>query len=382
MVKSLKKMLFILCVLTLGAGLFSGCGSSKVEPKNTNETSGTQTQQQTADKDKDYVIKVGYYNCDHMTAAVIAKDMGFYDELGLKVQVTGNGKVPEAMAAGQMDVGYVSTEGLMRAYLKGSPIVIGANNHLGGAYYMVVSNSVKDLKEIVGKKVGFGIDPEKTSASWIQMATELGLPLEGKKYETFKMADSDKYFSLKTGKLAAYTCCDPWASMAEYEKTGRIVVTDGKLPSGEWGSCCIYAMNKNFVQEHPELAKKMVQAHVKALEFIYTHPAKTAEIFAKNYKVPEEVAFMTLYKKTVKEGRSLNWEVDPKKIENEIKFEIDVKTLAKAPRVDEIVNLNLVKEAGVDDFTAFVKDKVDTVFPLGMKYEDWKKKALEIDGKA
>ncbi len=66
----------------------------------------------------DYVVKVGYYNCDHMTAAPIAKEAGIFDELGMEVKVTGNGSVPQAMAAGRMDAGYVGIHGLMRAHIK------------------------------------------------------------------------------------------------------------------------------------------------------------------------------------------------------------------------------------------------------------------------
>jgi len=78
--------------------------------------------------DKDYVIKLGYYNCDHMTAAPVGKDAGIFDELGLKVEVIGNAKVPEAMAAGQMDAGYIGFERTVRAFLKGCPIFVSAMN--------------------------------------------------------------------------------------------------------------------------------------------------------------------------------------------------------------------------------------------------------------
>lgn len=57
-------------------------------------------------EDSDYVINLGYYDCDHMTAACVGEDTGIFKALGLKVSVTGNGNVPEAMSAGKMDVAY------------------------------------------------------------------------------------------------------------------------------------------------------------------------------------------------------------------------------------------------------------------------------------
>ena len=82
----------------------------------------------------DYTIRLGYYNCDHMTAAPVAKAAGIFDKYGLKVELTGNGKVPEAMAAGRMDVGYIGFTGMIKGIMKGSPMVSVANNHCASSY--------------------------------------------------------------------------------------------------------------------------------------------------------------------------------------------------------------------------------------------------------
>jgi NitT/TauT family transport system substrate-binding protein len=324
----------------------------------------------------DYTIRLGYYNCDHMTAAPIAKDMGMYKSLGLNVEVMGNGNVPQAMAAGQMDAGYIGAEGLMQAQVKGAPIVIAANNHLGGAYYLVAANHIKNPRDLIGKKVALGIDPEKTSSSWIAISSQLKLPVEGKNYETFKMFDKDEYLAMKTGKLDGYTTCDPWASMAVYEKTGHILATDGKLPNGKWGICCAFSMHRDFVAKHPDLARKLVLAHARAIQFIYLHPLQSSKIFARNYMVPEEVGLMTIYRKTVEEGRTLTWEIDKRAIQDEMEFEMKVGTLSAAPKMNELVNDNLVKESGAEDFKTFIKAKIDPIFPLKMSYADWRKRVM------
>ncbi len=130
-----RKIISLLCTLVLGTTLIAtGCS------KGSKETS--------TEKDKDYTVNLGYYNCDHMTSACVAKDAGIFDKMGLKVNVSGNGKVPQAMAAGKMDVGYIGYAGLIRGLAKGSPITVAANNHLGGSMYLVVSNKIKDPKDL------------------------------------------------------------------------------------------------------------------------------------------------------------------------------------------------------------------------------------------
>ncbi|MFX4262419.1 ABC transporter substrate-binding subunit SaoX [Pelotomaculum propionicicum] len=374
----MKKLMRALPLLALSIVLLvvlAGCGGGAKQTTTQNTGSGI------PEKDKDYVINLGYYNCDHMTAACIAKDTGIFTELGLNVNVTGNGKVPEAMAAGQMDAGYIGNSGLMRAFLKGSPIMVAASNHIGGSRYLVVSNDIKDPKDLIGKKLAIGTNPEKNDGDWIQWAKELGIPVEGKNYEVFDMADKDEYVALKAGKVDAYAACDPWGSYAEYEKTGQILRAHVELPNGEFGQCCVLSMSNTFIAEHPELARLMITAHSKAIQHIYTKPVRSAEIFADNYKVPLEVALMTIYKKTVDEGRTLNWTINQKNFENQINYEISEKVLDAAPPFNEFVNTKLIEESKVDNFDQFIKEKVDPVFPLGMSYEDWKAKAYELEGK-
>ncbi|OPX82422.1 MAG: taurine transporter substrate binding subunit [Pelotomaculum sp. PtaB.Bin013] len=366
-------MLLIVSISLLA--LMADCGGSK--PASVNKAANTAI----PEKDKDYVVKLGYYDCDHMTGACIAKDAGIFDELGLKVNVIGNAKVPEAMAAGQMDAGYVGNSRMMRAFLQGSPIVVGANNHIGGSFYLIASNDIKEPQDLLGKKLAAGTDPEKNSASWISMAKGLGLPIEGKYYEVLNMADKDEYFALKAGKLDGYTACDPWGSMAQYEKTGHILAVSGKLPSGEWGECCAYNLNKNFANEHPELAKLMILAHTRAIEHMYLKPVRSAEIFADNYKVPVEVALMTMWKKTVAEGRTITWKIDLNNWQRQIDMELGYGTLDKAPNVNEFIQAQYLNECGADDFDKFIKEKVDPVFPVGMSYEEWKAKAYQLEGK-
>jgi NitT/TauT family transport system substrate-binding protein len=330
-----------------------------------------------------YVIKMGYYNCDHMTAAPVAKDAGIFDELGLNVEVIGNAKVPEAMAAGRMDVGYIGFERTVRAYLKGCPIFISAMNHLGGSYYLVVRNDITDPRQLIGKKLALGTDPEKNSPEWVTFSEKVGIPAEGKYYETFNMADKDEFFALKIGSLDGYMTCDPWASMAEYDKCGRIVpeFTITKMPSGKWGTCCVLSMNSNFAQAHPDLAVKIILAHSKAIRFIYTHPLKSAEIFSKNYSVPLEVALMTIFKKTVEEDRTMRWDIHDENIQEAVNWNLNMKTLDGAAESRTYVRTEYLEKAGTGDFDTFIKEKVDPVFPLGMSYEDWKKKAYEIEGR-
>lgn len=379
--KNLKKLTLALGILTLSTGLVA-CGSDKGsaqsgKPDTTGIVQSIKDMKLPEIKD-DYTVKLGYYNCDHMTAACIGKDAGIYEALGLKVEVTGNGKVPQAMSAGQMDAGYISFQNVTRGINKGTPITIGANNHEGGSYYLIVSNDVNEPKDLVGQKLGVGTEPEKSWA-WRQMAKDMNIPVEGKNYEGINF-DSDKsaYIALKTGEIKGYTACDPWGSMAEYEKTGKIMNVFDSV-DGEKTICCVFALNTNFVKDHPEVAERLMLAHTKSIEYLYANPYKAAKIFAENYSVPEEVALMTVYKKTVEEGRTITWDIDNGAIDKRLKENISHGDYEEVDK-NQLIQTDLLDKCGKDDFNTFIKEKIDPVFPTGMSYDEWLKKAKEIAG--
>ncbi|MGL5054778.1 MAG: ABC transporter substrate-binding subunit SaoX [Fusobacteriaceae bacterium] len=325
-------------------------------------------------------IILGYYNCDHMIAAPVGEKAGIYKEMGLDVKVSGNGNVPQAMIAGRMDAGYIGIGNVFTSVHKGVPLVVGANNHKGGAFYFVVSNNIHDPKDIIGKKLAIGTDPEKTTG-WTQIAEKLGVPKEGKNYQTIAIGSGiDKVTALQRGLIDGFTDCDPWASYAEYLGVGKIMAVEQELGHGEWGICCAFTLNKKFIEERPEDAVKLIQAHQKSIECVYLHPIKSAKIFAEAYKIPYEVALMTIYKKTVAEGRTLTWKLDRTEFENELKFVHEYKFQPEDVTYEKVTNEAIYNKANLKDFDKFIKNNIDKNFPVGMKYDAWLKKANEIDG--
>ncbi|WZL74964.1 ABC transporter substrate-binding subunit SaoX [Clostridiaceae bacterium 35-E11] len=369
----MKKILAMTLVAILVLTALTGCGASKQQ---SSEQAATEQQE----KFDDYEIKLGYYNCDHMTGAAVGEAAGIYKEMGLNVTITGNGKVPQAMAAGQMDAGYIGIRGMLAAVGQGSPMVIAADNHIGGSMYLVVSNDIEKPEDLIGQPVAIG-NPSK-SEGWLAGYSQiLNLPTDPEKYQLVTMgSDADKYLALSSGQIKGFTCCDPWGSMAEFEGTGKIMATYMEMDD-KMGECCVLSLNKKFVEEHPALAKKITLAHTKSLEYIYTHPYHAAEIFAQYYKVPVEVALMTIYKKTVEEGRTLTWKFQRDRFEHARSVYEKFKLMDIIPTYDEAVMENILENCGAKDFDEFIESEVDPIFPVGMDYDTWLEKAKEIDGK-
>lgn len=368
--KSITWFLLLLSIIILAA-------CTKPQESGQNEGSIDQ-QEQSGIAASDYEINVGYYNCDHMVAGPVGEAAGIYKAHNLNVKLTGNGKVPQAMAAGQMDAGYIGARGLVAANGEGSPIVYAANNHIGGSMYLVVSNDIEKPEDLYNQKIAMG-DPS-TREDWLAGYSQiLNLSTDPADYELIQTgSDSDSYLALSTGQIKGYTCCDPWGSMAEFNKVGKIMATYYEM-DGEMGICCGFALNTNFIKEHRELAIELLKAHQDSIKYIYEHPKKAAEIFSQYYNVPYEVSLMTIYKKCNDEGRTLTWEMNEEQFSHAYevykKFNL-VKTL---PKMEDVIAKDIYSEAGLDDFEEYIQSKIEKDFPVGMTYEEFAKKANEID---
>lgn len=335
-----------------------------------------------SDADKDYVINLGYYNCDHMAAASVGEYTGIYKALGLNVKVTGNGKVPEAMSAGKMDMAYAGWTTTLSAAIHNVPLFIAAENHTGGSEYLVVSNKIKKAEELVGKRISLGNEPETTNLNWAEWSRKLGIPLDSRQYENFAMSDSSEFLALSAGDLDAYIACDPWASMAVYSGVGWPMVTQNTdRPTGH-GTCCKVCMNYNFAKAHPALAERILLAHTLCIQFMYEHPYTAAVIFSAYYNVPIEVGMMTFWRKFVDEGRTIRWDLNIDYMRNQLKTmaELHVRDDLNKLKVEDYVDLSYFNASGARDFKQFISENIDPVFPEGMDYKSFRARALAIDG--
>ena len=382
----MKKIVIIFSMIAF----IISCGGSDNASKTTETSISEDVQaivddynlEELSDADKKYKINLGYYNCDHMTAACVGEDTGIFKALGLNVTVTGNGNVPEAMSAGQMDMAYAGFTTTLNAVKNKVPLFIAAENHTGGAEYFVVSKAIEKPEDLLNKKISMGANAETENLNWAEWTEQLNIPRDTTYYENFSMSDSDAYFAFKLGQLDGYGACDPWGSMAEYENTGKILKrqnTDREIDGH--GTCCKVCMNYNFAKAHPKLAERILLAHVMSIEYMYLHPYKAAEIFAENYNVPLEVGLMTLWKKLNEEGRTITWKLNREYVHNQMKTmkRLGIRDDINSLNIDDYIDLSYFENSGAKDFDVFIKEQVDPIFPLGMSYEDWRAKAVEID---
>ena len=351
------------------------------------------------DVEKDYVVELGYFNCDHMCCGIIAEKAGIYDALGIKINLTKSPETVNALISGAMDVGYMFFSKNLMA--EDSPVFQASANHIGGSRYLVVNPDVIDVndpKSLEGKTIG-AVSETSTNSEWRKWSEEYGFSFKEEDYNLVTMGQQDAMFALKAGQVDAFTCCDPYASHAEFEGFGKIMciswganLEEGELLTDDNAStCCSYAMTKAFREQCPELSRRMIYAHMLAVQYLYTHPYNAALMFADGFDAEPYVGLRTVYMKTVAEGRTITWQWSEQNMQNNEEFDRQW-TNPSIPEEDIItvedsqsslaLSGEIFEDAGIRDFKEFIAEEVDSIFPLGMTFEDWYNAAIIIDGVA
>lgn len=339
--------------------------------------------------DKNLVIEMGYNDCDHMVAAIIGERTGLYKALGLNVNVTKTGKVAEAMASGDMVVGYSGFKKMIKSSNKGAPIFMPAGSHLGGSKYFVIRPDVESPEEIVGLRLTVTED-DMYSPYWLSYCEEIGIPTDVSLYQGFDMSQVDAMFALKAGTIDGFMCCDPYASISELEGFGKIIGTEwGAHVSDDlkrgWGLHCGYFINSDFATAHPELATRLVLAHCLAIKYMYEHPYNAGMMFADGFDCDPSVGLRTIYIKTCAEGRTLCWDINETNIENYINyyesFNIPEDQIPEVKNIDKFIDLTYLESCGIESFADYIEaEGIEETFPIRMSYSEWLYKAEEIDG--
>lgn len=399
-----KRLIAVLLVAAMSMSLLTACRDSG-ESKATVDIEQTDYDPEEevksfefgdlTDEEKNYVVEMGYNNCDHMVAAIIGEKAGIYKALGLNVNITKSGETVKALVSGAMDTGYIGVGAA--ALSQDPPYFIAAANHTGGSRYLVVSNDIKEPSEIEGKTLAMTSTPEGNS-EWRAWARDYGVSFNASDYNIVSMGQQDAMFALKAGQIDGFVCCDPYASIAEFEGFGHIMFTswginmpeDGSLPdSDDWARCCALAMNKDFAEQHPELARRLVYAHMLSIKYLYEHPYNASMMFADGFDCDPYVGLRTVYMKTVAEGRTITWHWSQANLQNDEDFDTQFTNPSIIETDISYVSIfedslkratELADSAGLDDFDEYIKEKVDPISPLGITFEDWYDHAKTIDG--
>jgi NitT/TauT family transport system substrate-binding protein len=236
-----------------------------------------------ATRAKAYDLAVSQYG--RVTATLpwaVAMEKGYFADEGIKIDHIiagmGGGTTLRNMLASDLPYGEVATSAAIAAIKAGIPIEIvnTASDNIGEIALVVKPNSpIRNLHDLVGKSIGY-TNPKSTSEMLDRLALHEA-KLAGKVSLIATGGFGGGLAMLQSGGIEAAPLIDPVLTL-EPDKYRSIFRFASLIPRMTW---LVGVTTKKFAKEHPDIVRKMVAIHERAVDYIYAHHQDAMRIYAK-----------------------------------------------------------------------------------------------------
>ncbi|MBR1440316.1 MAG: ABC transporter substrate-binding protein [Lachnospiraceae bacterium] len=345
----MKKKTWIAGLLTATL-LFSlaGCGDTAGSGSATANAAGTATTTTTTTTDagagtadtttgSQDVITIRSSFFAGMTSSVhnYAVQKGLYEKEGIIFEETqastGNDKLA-LFSRGEIDVADGDPSTYIPAISNGVPVkLVGNMWRYSGCYWLIANNDVKDISDLVGKKIGTAGSSGGMKLSVLKILEDQGISEDSVELIA-NGSRQEAYATLTSGEVDATIIHNPYAALSEAEGTGHVLARAWDYIPDYYTGCIV--ASDDFIKNHPEELQRFVTAY---------------------YKVHEEV-------------------------KNEY-FDDFIKWAAETMSTDEAVMRNAVN-AEIDvwlDYPVIPEDRVNYTVDLMKKY-GWMDEAVSVEG--
>ena len=216
----------------------------------------------------DDTVKIGYLPSDHDAALFVADAQGLYKNKGIKtelVQFNNGGDLMTAMASGDVDVGYVGISPVLSSVSAGVPVkIISAAQVEGSGILVTTDSNIDSARDLAGKTVA---TPGEASIQHVLLAAYLkanGMPLSAVNESAMKVPSIND--ALKTGNLPAAVTFQPYVSLGASDSNIDKLIDSSEIMPGH--PCCVVVASDDFLKNHEDTAKDIVDIHKEATAFI------------------------------------------------------------------------------------------------------------------
>lgn len=258
---------------------------------------GSQTSTQTSNSSNGPIaVNLAYYpNLTHAVALVGVERGTFQNALGPNVKLqskifnAGPAEI-EALFAGAVDIGYIGSGPAINGYVKshGQALRILAGASSGGALFIVRPGAnIQTAKDLANKKIA---DPQLGGTQDVSLRYYLkqnGLaPADKGGTVQITPTDNPNILTLfKQGKIDGAWVPEPWATRLIVEGNGKVLVDERTLwPNSKFVTTTVI-VRKAFLDQHPDIVNKFLQAHVDTVQWILSNPDSARSIVNSEIKL-------------------------------------------------------------------------------------------------
>jgi NitT/TauT family transport system substrate-binding protein len=230
---------------------------------------------------------LGFFpNLTHAAALVGTGNGAFQKALGSNVTLeervfTAGPAEIEALFAGEVDLGYIGPGPALNGYLKsaGKALKIIAGASSGGAALVARADvPIASMADLAGKRVAVPQTGGTQDISLRHALQTAGLTPKdkggsgAKSVDVVQYAPADTLSQFQRKTIEAAWLPEPWVTRLQVETGAKIVQDERKLWPGGKFSTAVVVVRSEFLEKHPDLVEKFLQAHVAVVREINEKP--------------------------------------------------------------------------------------------------------------
>lgn len=233
----------------------------------------------TSNNGSSVTVHLGYFpNLTHAIALVGVARGTFQKALGPNVTLdtktfNAGPALIEALLAGDIDIGYVGPNPAINGYVKshGSALRIIAGASSGGVLFVVRPGAnIHGPQDLNGKKIA---DPQLGGTQDVSLRHYLqvhGLKTtdKGGTVQVIPADNANILTMFKQGSIDGAWVPEPWATRLLVEDKGQVLVDERTLWPNNAFTTTVVVARKAFLDQHPDLVQKFLQAHVETVQYI------------------------------------------------------------------------------------------------------------------
>jgi NitT/TauT family transport system substrate-binding protein len=234
-------------------------------------------------------MRVGYFpNLTHSQALVGLARGDFQKALGDQVELetttfNAGPSVIEAIFAGELDLSYIGPNPAINGYVRsnGEALRIVAGATSGGASLIVRPEAgIRSAADLAGKKIASPQLGNTQDVALRAYLAEHGLETveNGGNVQIVPTANPQILDLFRLGSIDAAWVPEPWASRLIVEGKGELFLDERDLwPNGDFTTAMVI-VSTPFLEQHPDLVKAWLEAHVEATQWIADNPEEARQL--------------------------------------------------------------------------------------------------------
>jgi ABC-type nitrate/sulfonate/bicarbonate transport system substrate-binding protein len=219
-------------------------------------------------------------------ATLLARSKGFFVQEGLDLKllvVSVRVSVPALMSR---EVHFAAAGSSMPAALKGAPLKAIYYTYKTSTFQLIVRPEIAGPQNLKGKAIAVSSPGSSNDQAARLMLKKLGLEA-GREVTLLSTGDSQARLLTMESNVAAGSAVNPDVAAHLALRGYRILMNSAEVYPVPFSGM---AAHEDLIRENPELIKRWLRAHIRAILYIQKNPEDAAQVAAKELKLTPEVA--------------------------------------------------------------------------------------------